>query len=57
MQPLTALTLTFEVGMAARIERVMSLVSAPTCTASRPTGAPAAENRFTVVVPKDLPMT
>ena len=54
-RPLTVLTLTLEFGTAARIERAMSAVSAPTSTASRPTGAPSAENRFTVVVPKALP--
>ncbi len=43
MRPLTALTLTLELGTAAWIERAMSLVSAPTCTASSPTGEPAAE--------------
>ncbi|WP_248304838.1 hypothetical protein [Breoghania sp. L-A4] len=42
-RPLTVLTVTLELGMAARMERVMSPVSAPTSTASRPTGVPEAE--------------
>src|SRR6185437_2776242 len=48
-------TRTLELGTAARIALDMPLVSAPTSTASRPTGAPEAENRLTVVVPNDLP--
>lgn len=54
-RPLTELTLTLELGSAERIERAMSAVSTPTSTASSPTGAPSAENRLTVVVPKALP--
>ena len=43
MRPLTVETLTLEPGTPARIAREMAPVSAPTSTASRPTGVPAAE--------------
>ncbi len=42
-RPLMVETLISADGMPARIERAMSAVSAPTSTASRPTGLPSAE--------------